>query len=195
MDEKYLTGRFYGSDSKLGLYLLEQLRAVLGQWHERIKNTFGTEVMHIELQSGRMDGSIDKKKYFKSYKKDFSKRNGSDCMSSVFSSRAEMNFVGLEDMREYADFIASNDELLYQNSHTQVEMIKLQSDGEEMEKTIDIKAVEKQLAATVDFYDKIKTGKIPVSKETVNATKIIMLELCSTVSEWANENQNKEGIV
>ena len=192
LDEKYLTGRFYGSDSKLGLYLLEQLRAVLGQWHERIKNTFGTEVMHIELQSGRMDGSIDEKKYFKSYKKDFSKRNGSDCMSSVFSSRAEMNFVGLEDMREYADFIASNDELLYQNSHTQVEMIKLQSDGEEMEKTIDIKAVDKLLSSTLEGFAAAQNGKIEVSEETKKAMQTLIVSLCGTVSDFVEEKENAE---
>ena len=193
LDDKFLNGRFYGSDSRLGHYLLEQLRSLIGVWNERVKNIFGTEVMHIELQSGRMDGTAKKKKYYKSFKKDFSKRNGSDCMSSVFSSRAEANFVGLDDMAEYADFIATNDELLSQHSHTQEEMIRLQDEGEEIEmEKIDYKAIEKQLSSTVEFYSKIQDGKVTVSEEMKKATQVTLKELCAVVAEWANGEEKQE---
>ena len=141
--------------------------------------------MNIELQRGRMDGKVYDKVYFKSYKKAYSRRYGSDCMASVFSARAQYNFVGLDDMREFADYIASQDELLYMNSHTQVEMQKLQ-EVEEVKKGTDIKAVEKQLSSAVEFFGQVQAGKVEVSSEASNATRIIIKELCSTLSEWVD---------
>jgi len=34
-----------------------------------------------------------------------------------------MNFVGIDDLREYAEDMANGDELIYQNSHMQVELL------------------------------------------------------------------------
>lgn len=192
LDGSYVNGRFLGSDKQLSLYALEQLRSTLGRWSEGVTNTYGTEVMHFEMQRGRMDGSVEKKKYFKSYKKDYSKRNGSDCMASVFSSRAEENFVGLEDMAEYADYIATNDELLCQNSHTQEEMKRLQSEVEEMAKNVDMKPVEKQLGASVDLLSQVQAGKVTLSDEANKALRLLIKELSSTLSDWASEE--KEGV-
>lgn len=193
LDGKYVNGRFLGSDKQLSLYTLEQLRSALARWIIGMTNTYGTEVMNFEMQRGRMDGQIEKKKYFKSYKKDYSKRNGSDCMASVFSSRAETNFVGLDDMREFADYIASQDELLYENSHTQAEMIKLQNDGEEeMGKNVDMKPVEKHLSSSVELLSQVQAGKVTVSDETNKALRTVIKELCSTVAEWADKEKEGE---
>lgn len=192
LDGYYVNGRFLGSDKQLSMYALEQLRSFIGRWSEGITNTFGTEVMRFEMQSGRMDGSIEKKKYFKSYKKDYAKRNGSDCMASVFSSRAENNLIGLEDMAEYADYIATNDELLCQNSHMQEEMMRLQDEeSTEMKNNADMKPVEKQLAASVELLTQVQAGKTTVTDEANKALRLLIKELCSTVSDWAGDEEKK----
>ena len=187
LDKCYVNGRFLGSDKQFSLYVLEQLRSAIGRWNDGIKNTYGTEVMAFEMQRGRMDGRVEKKKYYKSYKKDYSRRNGSDCMASVFSSRAEENFVGLDDMAEYADYIATNDELLSQNSHTQEEMIRLQGEFEEVKNNVDMKAVEKQLAASVDLFAQVQAGKTTISDEANKALRVLIKELCISVSEWVGD--------
>ena len=114
-------------------------------------------------------------------------------MASIFSSRSEENFIGLDDMAEYAEYIATNDELLSQNSHTQEEMIRLQSEVEEMAKSIDMKPVEKQLAASVDLLSQVQSGKTMISDEAQKSLRVLIKELCSTVSDWAGE-ENKEGV-
>lgn len=192
LDGSYVNGRFLGSDKQLSLYALEQMRSAIGRWSEGIKNTYGTEVMRFEMQNGRMDGSIEKKKYFKSYKKDYSKRNGSDCMASVFSSRAQENFIGLEDIAEYADYIATNDELLCQNSHMQEEMKRLQSEVDDMKNNVDMKPVEKQLAASIELLTQAQAGKTSMTEEAEKALRVLIKELCSVMSDWANEEEKKK---
>lgn len=191
LDGSYVNGRFLGSDKQLSLYALEQMRSAIGRWSEGIKNTYGTEVMRFEMQNGRMDGSIEKKKYFKSYKKDYSKRNGSDCMASVFSSRAQENFIGLEDIAEYADYIATNDELLCQNSHMQEEMKRLQNEVDDMKNNVDMKPVEKQLAASIELLTQAQAGKTSMTEEAEKALRVLIKELCSVMSDWANEEEKE----
>lgn len=185
IDGVYLQNRYLRSDDRLLTAFLEKTRSLIQKWNTGYVNTFGTDIMNIELQRGRMDGKVYDKVYFKSYKKAYSRRYGSDCMASVFSARAQYNFVGLDDMREFADYIASQDELLYMNSHTQVEMQKLQ-EVEEVKKGTDIKAVEKQLSSAVEFFGQVQAGKVEVSSEASNATRVIIKELCSTLSEWVD---------
>ena len=193
LDSYYVNGRFLGADKKLFLYVIEQIRSKIARWNEGIVNIYGTEVVHILRQSGRMDGDIVKKKRYRSRKKVFSKRYGSDCMASIFSSRAEENFIGLDDMRKFADYIASQDELLYMNSHTQAEMIKLQNSGEEeMAKNVDMKPVEKQLSASVELLTQVQAGKTTVSDEAQKALRTVIVELSSTLSNWAQDKENAD---
>lgn len=182
IDNVYLQNRYLRSDDRLFTAFLEKTRSIIQKWNTRYVNTFGTDIMEIELQRGRMDGKVYEKVYFKSYKKIYSRRYGSDCMASVFSARAQYNFVGLDDMREYADYIASQDELLYQNSHTQEEMQRLQ-EVDVMETKQDIKAVGKQLGNTVEFLSLVQAGKVELSTEAQNAMKTFIKELCATVSD------------
>lgn len=185
-DNFYLENRYLRSDRRLITNFVEYLRSALSRWFDRTKNLFGHKVLSLELQSGRMEGKIKKCKYYISFKKVRSKRNGSDCMSGTFESRGEYNLVGLNDMKEYADYIATQDELFYQNSYTQAELEKYRGDIE-MEKKTDIKAVEKLLSANVEGLALLKSKKITLTDEAVRGSKMLIKELCNNVAEWVDD--------
>ena len=52
------------------------------------------------------------------------RRYTTDCQQAIFERRAENNFIGIDDLREYADDMANGEELIYQNSHMQVELLR-----------------------------------------------------------------------
>ncbi|MBQ7373025.1 MAG: hypothetical protein IJW64_00445 [Clostridia bacterium] len=112
LDGLYLENRFLRTDNRLLTTFFEFLRTTIGRWNDRTMNLFGGKRLSIELQSGRMEGRVKNSKYYLSFKKNRSKRNGSDCMSGTFESRVEYNLFGLDDMKEYADYISTQDELL-----------------------------------------------------------------------------------
>ena len=114
------------SDKRLLTNALEKTRATLGNWDVRTVGLYGSRVLHIELQAGRMDGNVRERKFYIQDKKDYAKRNGSDCMSGTFESRGALNTIGLDDMTEYADYIATQDELLQQNSYVHRDLSKYQ---------------------------------------------------------------------
>ena len=185
-DNFYLENRFLRSDRRLITNFVEYIRSALSRWFDRTNNLFGHKVLSLELQSGRMEGKIKKCKYYISFKKVRSKRNGSDCMAGTFESRGEYNLVGLDDMKEYADYIATQDELLYQNSYTQNELEKYRGDTE-MDKKTDIKAIEKLLSANVEGLALVKNNKISLTEEAVKGSKMLIKELCNNVSEWVDD--------
>lgn len=57
-------------------------------------------------------------------KKIYSHRYTTDCQQAIFERRAENNFIGVDDLREYAEDMANGEELIYQNSHMQVELLR-----------------------------------------------------------------------
>ena len=89
--------------------------------------------MLLEVESGRMDGLADKKKYYRQFKKIWSGRYATDCLLAIFTDRAEVNTIGIDDMKTYRTIIATNDELKLQNSHFQAEISKI-TNAEKMEK-------------------------------------------------------------
>ena len=125
LDNLQLNERFLRYDKRLLTSALERIRAAIGQWEIRTVGVFGGHALQIELQTGRMDGKVRKYKFLVQYKKDYAKRNGSDCMAGVFERRGELNTIGLDDMAVYADYIATQDELLKQNSYVQRELKKI----------------------------------------------------------------------
>lgn len=193
LDNVFVNNRVLRADNRLITNACEKLRSIIGQWDTRTRNTFGARKLHIELQTGRMNGATKEFSYIIQYKKDYSKRNGSDCMSGTFESRGELNLIGLEDMAEYADYIATQDELLQQNSYVQKELKKYQGgvDVKKEEKT-DIKAVDKLLSSAVEGLMAIQNGKIKVSEETTIAAQTLVKDLCNVVSEWADEKENAD---
>lgn len=186
LDGLYLKDRFLRSDKRLISSGIEFLRSAIFRWKNRTINLFGGKFLTVELQSGRMEGTVKVRKYNLAFKKCRSKRNGSDCMSGTFESRGEQNFVGLDDMAEYADYIATQDELLMQNSYTQKELEKYRGDVEMANKT-DIKAVEKLLSANVEGLALLKSKKITLTDDAVKGSKMLIKELCASVAEWVDE--------
>lgn len=81
--------------------------------------------MLLEVESGRMDGLADKKNYYRQFKKIWSGRYATDCLSAIFTERAEVNTIGIDDMKMYHTIIATDEELKLQNSHFQAEISKI----------------------------------------------------------------------
>ena len=120
----YAEYRFSRSDNTLPLYLFKNVEAKLQHYKERTRNVFGSSTLLLEVQSGRMDGKPKMRKWYRQPKKIYSRRYTTDCQQAIFERRAELNFVGIDDLREYAEDMARGDELIYQNSHMQVELLR-----------------------------------------------------------------------
>lgn len=114
-------------DSTLFVYLIKNIVAAIQHSYERINNTFGSTTMYLQLENGRMDGIPKERKYYRQSKKIWASRYATDCLSGIFDERAAVNTVGIDDLREYADRVARNDELKYQNSHFQNEINELKN--------------------------------------------------------------------
>lgn len=191
LDNTFVNNRVLRADNRLITNALNKLRSKIGQWQNRTESTFGCRTLHIELQTGRMNGKVKELKYYIQDKKDYANRNGSDCMAGTFASRGEANTVGLDDMVTFADYIATQDELLMENSHWQKELLKYYG-FVEMKKETDIKAVDKLLSSAVEGLMAMQNGKITVNEETKKAAQILVTELCSTVTSWAQEKENAD---
>ena len=121
----YVQYRYNRADNTLLLYCFKSVTAKFQHYCERTVNLFGSQVLTVEIESGVREGEIKQSKYYRQSKKIYSKRYATDCLSGLFETRAATNTVGLDDMREYADIIASADELQRQNSHFQTEIENL----------------------------------------------------------------------
>lgn len=106
------------SDNTLLVYLIKNLLSKFDNYITRTKNKYGVQQLHLEVESGRMDGSSQSKLYFRLPKKDYSNRYQTDCLSSIFEPDIP-NTVSIADFIEYADIMASSEELALQNSHFQ----------------------------------------------------------------------------
>ena len=120
----YTKYRYNRSDNTLFMYLFKTVVAKLGHYSERINNLFGCQMLTLELESGRQDGKIKEYRYYRMPKKIYSKRFSTDCLSGIFEARAQYNRVGIDDLVEYADIMATNAELEQQNSHFQADLKK-----------------------------------------------------------------------
>ncbi len=121
----YLNAEFMRGDSLLRLYLVKNVMAKLRHLHMKICNLYGSETITIEVESGRMEGKAKVRKLYRQKKKVLAGRYSTDCLSGIFEERAAMNMIGIDDLREYADIMATNDELLAQHSHFQTEIVKV----------------------------------------------------------------------
>ena len=118
-DALYVKYNYIRGDMTLFMYVLKNVKAAMEHHYERVYNTFGGNVLSLEIESGRMDGNVKRKKYFRQNKKIWANRYSTDCLSGIFEARGERNRIGIDDLKEYADVMARNDELLEQNSYFQ----------------------------------------------------------------------------
>ena len=120
----YTKYRYNRSDNTLFMYIFKTVVVKLGHYSERITNLFNCQTLSLELESGRQDGKLKEYRYYRMPKKIYSKRFSTNCLSGIFEARAEYNHVGIDDLAEYADIMASNAELEQQNSHFQADLKK-----------------------------------------------------------------------
>jgi len=123
----YTQYRYMRSDRTLLLYALKNTVAALGRHSDRIHNLFDSAVLSLEVESGRMDGDAKRCKYFRQSKKIWAKRYSTDCLSGIFEKRSRLNRIGIDELQEYADGLATDEELGLQNSHFQQDVNKFTS--------------------------------------------------------------------
>ena len=123
----YTQYRFNRADNTLFLHVLKTISSKLKQHCERQNNLFGSQVLKIQVEDGVLDGDKKDAKYYRQSKKIYSKRYSTDCLSGIFEERSRANMISLQDLAEYADIIATKDELDQQNSHFQNDINKLRS--------------------------------------------------------------------
>lgn len=113
----YYDFRFKRGDNTLLVYLFKKIASFIYNRKTRIDNKYGYSVVTLNRQSGRMEGKVEKKKYYLMRKKIYSDRFSTDCFSGYFDNSARKTDVGLDDYPSYAGKTASNAELQYQNSY------------------------------------------------------------------------------
>ena len=91
-------------------------------WYDGVYNIFGSIRVAVDVQSGRMEGKKERKYTYKNIKKTRSERYGSDCLSGMFETYAADNTVGLADLDEFADKMATQEELRKMHSYMQDEI-------------------------------------------------------------------------
>lgn len=125
----YKQYRFLRGDNTLTLYLFKAIAAKIENYHAGLHNLFGYNVLRVQVESGRLDGKYSENKYFLTWKKIYSKRFATDCMSAFWEERALRSPVGLNDLREYETAKATWEELKAQNSYFVEELIDKNKEG------------------------------------------------------------------
>ena len=114
------------SDNILLVHLLKNGVTSMDKHCINVNNTFGSQTLAIEVESGRMDREGKKRKYYRMSKKNYSKRYATNCLSAIFQN-GEVNTMYVDDFIEYVDIMASQEELAKQNSHFQNDLKKVNS--------------------------------------------------------------------
>lgn len=118
----YKPYRYNRSDNFLTLYLVKGFVSKLSNYLERTYKLFGCQTVKLHIAGGLNNSKVKDCKWFRQSKKIYSKRFSSACLSGIFEARGALNTIGLDDLQEYVDIMATNDELLAQNSHFQNEV-------------------------------------------------------------------------
>lgn len=121
--DTYRQYRYMRGDNTLFMYLYKTLAAKVYRYYKRIYNRFGYNCLHVAVENGTLDGNSHRNKYFLCWKKIYSNRFSTDCMSAFWEERAMRSPVGLDDLREYNEVKATWDELRAQNSYFISELI------------------------------------------------------------------------
>ena len=124
-DNFYAQYRFNRSDNTLFMYLYKGIISKLSHYCERISNLFGAQTLKVEVEDSR--GRIKKCKWYRMPKKVFSDRYCTDGHAAIFELRAELNMIGIEDLKEYAGKRATYYEMGLQNSHFWNDILKYNS--------------------------------------------------------------------
>ena len=113
----YAQYRFVRGDNTLTMHLLKTVVSKIEHYYKGLHNLFGYNALRVRIENGTLDGSYSENKYFFCWKKIYSKRFSTDCMSAFWEERALRSPVGLNDLREYESAKATWEELKTQNSY------------------------------------------------------------------------------
>ena len=117
---RYIANR---ADNTLLVQTVKCVISKIDNHYRKVKGTFDCETLHLEVESGRMQGDAKERKYYRMAKKDFSKRYSTNCLSAIFEGD-EPNTVSINDFVSYAGIMATEAELQLQNSHFQTDLAK-----------------------------------------------------------------------
>lgn len=113
------------ADDTLFMYAVRNLMSKLDNHYRKVNNIFGVQVINLELEAGRMDGNVKKKKYYRMPKKDYAARYATNCLNVVFIGD-EPNQISIADLKEYSCIMATPEEWKLQNSHFQRDVERMQ---------------------------------------------------------------------
>ena len=124
---KYIYAR---SDDTLFAYLMRNTVHKVNNHYDKVNGKFGVFTLHLEIESGRMDGDVKKAKWRIILKKDRSKRYSTDCLSSVFDGY-KPNTMHVDDFKEYATVMATMSEGQEQHSYFQNDIHEIKEKNKE----------------------------------------------------------------
>ncbi len=120
----YYQYRFHRSDRTLPIHGSKNFIAWIKHIRDKTVNVYNSQVVKLIGENGRMDGAKKQFKYYIQWKKIYSERYKTDCLSGMFDYYDEVNAIGIDDLPEYLTELASDEELLMQHSFFQLEVRK-----------------------------------------------------------------------
>jgi len=117
------------SDNTMLVQLCKGAISRLDNHYRKVNNLFGCQTLHLEVESGRMNGEPKQCKYYRLPKKDFAKRYSTNCLSAIFEGDS-VNTVSIADFCEYAGIMATTEELAMQHSFFQEDLAKAKLQGQ-----------------------------------------------------------------
>lgn len=132
----YSQYRYVRGDNTLFMHLYKALAARVERYYKGIHNVFGFNRLRLQVESGTLDGTYSEHNYFLAWKKIYSRRFATDCMSAFWLERALRSPVGLNDLREYETARATWEELKAQNSYFIRDLCGLEAAGTQETETI-----------------------------------------------------------
>lgn len=116
-EKRYKKYRYDRGDYTLPMYLYHGFIAKLMRYQKRIYNTFGYCKVDLNVENGTQDGKIEKKHYYLSSKKIYSKRFSTACFGGFFTEKALRSTVGIDDLDEFKSEKATFAEMERENSY------------------------------------------------------------------------------
>ena len=111
----YYKFRHVRNDNTLFIYFINSIANKANNYLINRFNTFSYRVNEISVLSG--EELIREQKYYLSTKKIYSNRYATDCYADFFDNKFALSDVGFIDLRSYASYIASMEELNMQHSY------------------------------------------------------------------------------
>jgi len=115
-------------DETLFSYVVNNVTNKVNKHYDKVNGQFGAFTLELEVQSGRMDGSLIKEKWRILTKKDRSARYKTDCLNSVFDTYTP-NTMHIDDFICYARGVGSLEENGLQNSYFQNDISRMHKDA------------------------------------------------------------------